>query len=371
MKIVADENIPGLERFEAYGDLLVLPGREISRVHLQDAEALLVRSVTRVDAALVEGTALEFIGSCTIGEDHISQACCQKNGITVVNAPGSNANSVAEYVLACLLALKRKPAENRVAIVGYGNVGKRLETLLSSLGYCCYTCDPLLPAATMPNPVSLDEALKCEVVSFHTPLTHEGAYPTWHLLDKARIRQMQQGALLINTGRGAVIDNAALLDHLEHCPDAAPECVLDVWEGEPLVNLALMQHVSIATPHIAGYSVEGKLAATAIIHQAFCRHFGFEQKQTPCSTDQKEMLSVCDALEKAVLSVYDPRRDDSRMRTALSPGQLASFDEPARAAAFDRLRKAYWPRREFSHFRLEAGFSAELKQQLLLLGFIE
>lgn len=372
MRILADENIPLVDAFFAeHGDIRRMPGRSINRAALEQAEVLLVRSVTRVDRELLEGSAVRFVGTCTIGTDHLDIDYFDEVGIDWASAPGCNARGVVDYVLGSLLALAEGEGvalhDRRYGVIGAGEVGGRLVEVLRGLGWDVRVCDPPRQAREVGEFVGLDEILEeCDVISLHTPLTLEGEHSTFHLLDGARLAQLRPGAWLINAARGAVVDNAALREQLARRPDI--QAVLDVWEGEPQVDVELAELCWIATPHIAGYSLDGKLRGTAQIYQAFCASKGIEPKVElaelmpaaplrglafDASVDPAEMLStICRA-------VYDPRRDDAAFRRSLGG------DEGQRRVDFDQLRKQYPPRREIDSLQIEIS-AAEPKLERIV-----
>ena len=349
MLIVADENIPLLDEFfAAFGEIRRHPGRAIDRAALGDAEVLLVRSVTRVDRALLEGSRVRFVGTCTIGTDHLDLDYFAAAGIAWSSAPGCNARGVVDYVLGCLLALAertgRQLPELTYGVVGAGQVGGRLVEVLRGLGWDVRVCDPPRQAAEGGDFVELADILReCDVLSLHTPLDAA----TRHLLGAEQLRALKPGAWLINASRGAVLDNAALKAHLRGGADL--QVALDVWEGEPQVDPELAALCQIATPHIAGYSLDGKLRGTAQIYQAYCRAMGLaEQVQLdellpPAwlgALSLHEDAAIDWALATLCRAVYDPRRDDADFRRSLVG------DAAQRKAAFDQLRKHYPHRRE-------------------------
>lgn len=349
MQIVADENIPLLDEFFAgFGTLQRHPGRAIDRAALGDAEVLLVRSVTRVDRALLEGSKVRFVGTCTIGTDHLDLDYFAAAGIAWSSAPGCNARGVVDYVLGCLLALGertgRRLPELTYGVVGAGQVGGRLVEVLRGLGWDVRVCDPPRRAAEGGDFVELAEILReCDVLSLHTPLDAS----TRHLIGAEQLRALRPGAWLINASRGAVLDNAALKAQLRGGADL--QVALDVWEGEPQADPELAALCQIATPHIAGYSLDGKLRGTAQIYQAYCRTMGLaEQVQLdellpPAwlgALSLHEDAAIDWALATLCRAVYDPRRDDADFRRSLVG------DAAQRKAAFDQLRKHYPHRRE-------------------------
>ncbi len=365
MRILADENIPLVEAFfAAFGEIHRLPGRAIDRAALEDCEVLLVRSVTRVDRALLEGTSVRFVGTCTIGTDHLDLDYFAEAGIDWASAPGCNARGVVDYVLGSLLALAEGTgqclSDKCFGVVGAGQVGGRLVDVLRGLGWDVRVCDPPRQAREGGDFVTLDDVLaECDVISLHTPLTREGEQATYHLLDQARLARLQPGAWLINASRGAVLDNRALRELLLlQRPDL--QVVLDVWEGEPQVDPALAALCRLATPHIAGYSLEGKLRGTAQIYRAFCTARGLpieveldELMPRPALRRMAFSETVTPAALLATLcrAVYDPRRDDADFRRTLRG------DAEVRRVAFDQLRKHYPVRREIDG--LEVSLSGD------------
>ncbi len=355
MRIVADENIPLLDEFFAgFGAISRHPGRAIDRAALGDAEVLLVRSVTRVDRALLEGSAVRFVGTCTIGTDHLDLDYFKEAGIAWSSAPGCNARGVVDYVLGALLALAEKTgkplAERCYGVIGAGQVGGRLVKVLRGLGWDVRVCDPPRQAAEGGDFVDLASILRdCDVISLHTPLDAS----TRHLIGTRELQQLRPGSWLINASRGAVIDNQALHGHLRAGADL--QVVLDVWEGEPQVDPDLAALCQIATPHIAGYSLDGKLRGTAQIYQAYCAANGLaEQVQLSDLLPPAwlaELSLHADATPEWALAtlcraVYDPRRDDADFRRSL----VGTAEQ--RKAAFDVLRKHYPYRREIEGLRV-------------------
>ncbi|RRV11362.1 4-phosphoerythronate dehydrogenase PdxB [Stutzerimonas xanthomarina] len=362
MHILADENIPLVDEFFAgFGKIRRMPGRSINRAALENVDVLLVRSVTRVDRELLEGSAVRFVGTCTIGTDHLDLDYFEQTGIEWASAPGCNARGVVDYVLGSLLALSEVRGEalarRRFGVVGAGEVGGRLLEVLRGLGWDVRVCDPPRQVREAGDFVSLDEILaECDVISLHTPLTLGGDWPTFHLFDQARLSRLRPGTWLINASRGAVVDNAALRDLLLQRPDL--EAVLDVWEGEPQVDVALAGLCRIATPHIAGYSLDGKLRGTAQIYAALCAARGVEPAielaqlmPGPALTELAFASSAEPAEMLATLcrAVYDPRRDDADFRRSLLG------NEAQRRAGFDLLRKQYPPRREIDGLKVRIG----------------
>ncbi|TXH98073.1 MAG: 4-phosphoerythronate dehydrogenase PdxB [Pseudomonas sp.] len=374
MQIVADENIPLLDEFFAgQGTIRRAPGRAIDRAVLGDAELLLVRSVTRVDRALLQGSQVRFVGTCTIGTDHLDLDYFAEAGIAWASAPGCNARGVVDYVLGSLLALAehsgRRLPELSYGVVGAGQVGGRLVELLRGLGWRVQVCDPPRQAAEGGDFVDLARILaECDVISLHTPLDTA----TRHLIGAQQLEALRPGAWLINASRGAVLDNAALKAHLQTGADL--QVALDVWEGEPQVDPELAALCRIATPHIAGYSLDGKLRGTAQIYQAYCRVMGLQPQVRlddllPPAWLAEVQLHASAAPDWALATlcraVYDPRRDDADLRRSLCG------DAAQRRAAFDALRKHYPYRREIEGLPLRLqGDSPALARLAAALGCV-
>jgi erythronate-4-phosphate dehydrogenase len=357
MLILTDENIPcAREAFASLGQVVTLPGRAMTKEAARDAEVLLVRSVTRVGPELLEGTRVEFVATATIGFDHVDRNYLATRGIGFAAAPGSNAQSVAEYVATALLVLesrgKLRLAGSTLGIVGVGNVGSRVARVAQALGMRTLLNDP--PRARAEGAagfVSLENiCADAEVLTFHVPLTREGPDPTWHLLDQALLERVRPGAVLLNTSRGGVHDTCALkaARHLG-------ALVLDVFEQEPAIDPDLVALADLATPHIAGYSYDGKVAGTRMIFDAVCGFLGRPAKWpegVPPARDLRCQLDRPDVLD-AVRRTYDIGADDARLREV-----MRSPAPEERARGFDRLRKEYPRRHEFANWRIELGREA-------------
>jgi len=371
VKIVADQNIPNVsEAFAGLGEVELLPGREITAADLRDCRCLLVRTVTRVDAHLLAGSAVEFVGTATIGTDHIDLDYLQSAGIGCSNAAGCNAEAASEYVVSGLFALAESrgfdPLTRRAGIVGCGNVGSRLLHKLETLGLDCLVCDPPLQekGEQQRDFVDLDTILHaCDFISLHVPLTRDGRHPTFHLLGPERLRQLRHGCLLVNAARGEVIDNSALLEVLAGRDDLV--VFLDTWEGEPRPNRELLRRVDLATPHIAGYSVEGRLRGTQMILDAACAHFDLES-----AWHMSQKLPPQQRIEGPVESwsdLFHRHCDIWRDHEALLSG--ADFDDNALGKHFDSLRRVYPDRLEYDRFEVGASTTGLPSTALQQLGF--
>ncbi len=382
MKIVADENIPLLTAFFGeMGELVRLPGRNMKLADVADADILLVRSVTKVNEALLSGSSVRFVATATSGTDHIDTDWLQQQGIGFADAAGCNARSVTEYVLSALDILQERYGfrleEKTAGIIGKGQVGSRLLEALKRLGVKCLVCDPFVemqadPADSGINWCDHDTLLaKSDIVTLHVPLTTGGDYPTRHMLNAERLQSLKPGAILLNTARGPVIDNRALDACLAERDDLT--AVLDVWEHEPAVDPSLLQKVDIGTAHIAGYSLDGKLAGTDAIYQAVCRFFGLPVRVKLGNIKPIPELSclsfTCNAESQtaastAIRAVYDVRRDDATLRRG-----IALSDEEQRIY-FDQLRREYAERREFSTLKVSTTHcQSDVIGRLSALGF--
>lgn len=379
MRIFIDENIPqGPEVFSAYGEVTTFPGRTLSREHLDEADVLLVRSITRVDAGLLEGTPVRFVGTATIGVDHVDQEYLRANGIGFSAAPGCNARSVAEYFAAALLHLKARHGVSlqgrTVGVVGYGNVGKQVAAIAPALGLKVLLSDPPLEQAGAPHPdgpfLPLEELVRrSDIVTMHTPLTKTGPHPTLKMLDRGIFAAVERPKVFMNMGRGEAMDEAALLEALGQ--GKIMHLVLDVFPGEPNVNPELARKARLISPHIAGYSIQGKLNGTGQILAAFLRHFGLEAKtavEMPAPADPVirwagDGRNVEEDLARCVRRSYDITRDDADLR--------AWVGNPDFAKHFDALRKRYPVRHEFADYEVTGipADRAELKERLRALGF--
>ncbi|MDF7681469.1 4-phosphoerythronate dehydrogenase PdxB [Enterobacteriaceae bacterium ESL0689] len=368
--MLVDENMPyARELFSRIGTVRAVAGRPLPASALQGVDALMVRSVTSVNEALLAGKGVQFVGTATAGTDHVDQAWLQQAGIGFSAAPGCNAIAVVEYVFSALLMLAERDGfaltDRCVGIVGVGYVGGCLQKRLQALGVKTLLCDP--PRADRGDGEdfrSLDELVEeADILTFHTPLYLTGPYATHHLADQALLRRLKPGSILINSCRGPVVDNQALLQCLQ--AGQSLSVVLDVWEPEPDLNLALLASVDIGTAHIAGYTLEGKARGTTQVFEAYSAFRGQPQQvalETLLPTPAVDGVTLQGELDQAILKrlvhlVYDVRRDDALLRNVA--GQ---------AGGFDRLRKNYPQRREWSSLRVQCR-DARAAATLCQLGF--
>ncbi|MFD2180205.1 4-phosphoerythronate dehydrogenase [Veronia pacifica] len=374
MKILIDENMPYAEAlFGQLGEVIAKPGRDLTADDLVGIDALMIRSVTRVNRALLsKANQLTFVGTATAGMDHVDQALLSERGITFTAAPGCNKVGVAEYVLSALMVLGQQQGftfTNRVVgIVGAGQVGSYLAGCLDALGIKYLLCDPIKASQGDQRPFhSLDTLIEqCDVLTIHTPLTKEGEHKTHHLMNKERLARLKPGAILINAARGPIVSN----DDLKHALNTqALTAVLDVFEHEPEVDMSLLPLLAFATPHIAGYGLEGKARGTTMIFNSFCESIDNPLRADPSSLlptapfpaltlsrqwENPDLMALCQM-------VYDIRRDDSEFRREMAEPCL-------HRTTFDRLRKNYRDRREYSAITVagQASFGVE---SLAKLGF--
>jgi erythronate-4-phosphate dehydrogenase len=372
LSIVADQQILFAEEaFSSFGKIKLVDGRSIDQATLKNADILLVRSVTRVNEALLKDTNISFVGSATSGIDHIDTDYLKQSERRFSHAPGSNARSVAEYVLSSLYAAAEYHdfdlANKTVGIIGCGQVGSRVKRFMESLGVECLLNDPPLAEQTSTGAyVDLERIADADIITIHVPLTTEGKYPSNQLVNKAFLDRLKSDVILINTARGEVVDESALLSFKESNPNA--KLILDVWCNEPKINIDIFQQAFIGTPHIAGYSYDGKLKATKILAAALAlatsrkssdaRLLGSEIEADTIEYDDEN------AIQLAVMHAYDVRSD------AIALKELINMECEDRGGYFDSLRKNYPIRREFTHRRINTKkMGHEMNQQLLDLGF--
>ncbi|MBL8285539.1 4-phosphoerythronate dehydrogenase [Acinetobacter johnsonii] len=348
MKIVADENLAFTDYFFAeFGEIEHKAGRTLTHADVVDAKALLVRSVTQVNPALINNTTLQYVGSATIGTDHLDIEAIEKQNIQWANAAGCNAQAVAEYVITALLhlnpALLNAEESFTLGIIGLGNVGSRLAYMAKLLGWNVIGHDPFVQQDTIQQ-VDLNTLLStADAISLHVPLTKTGSHPTYHLFNAEAFAAMKTTAILINSARGPVIEEQALLADIEK---TQRKVVLDVFEHEPVISEQVLKAVTLVTPHIAGYSLEGKARGTQMIYEAFCKTFQFEahksfESQLPVCAQYFEGQDLKSALQKHLNEIYPIARDDQALRACLKEGMIDQ-------KAFDHLRKTYPLRREWA-----------------------
>ncbi len=360
MKILADENIPHIrELFSPFAKIVSCEGRGISAEKVRDIDVLFVRSVTQVDKALLENSSVRFIGTATIGIDHLDTTWLDKQGIKYINTPGCNAVAVAEYVLSGLFVIAEQFAidlrTSKIGIIGAGNVGTAVSHRLEILGIPFGLYDPPLENAGDKRPMmSEQELMTCDFITVHVPLTsaEQSQWPTTNMINEHFFNKMKALKYLINSARGHVIDGQALKNWLDS--DNEHQAIIDVWENEPSIDSELLEKCFLSTPHIAGHTREGKSRGTLMLYHAFCKHFGFEDTLSDVEIIKRDLpkdiihlnqeQSFMEALSSAIWKVYDIRDDDKALRGGLTKDITKHFD---------RLRKSYKVRREFNAHRLD------------------
>ena len=355
MKVICDSDIPFLKgALEPHCEVVYARGSEISRDMVKDADALVVRTRTKCDASLLEGSNVRFIATATIGYDHIDTRWCESHGITWTNAPGCNSWSVQQYIGSLLVTLSRQLGfsfrEKTLGVVGVGNVGSKVARLAALLGFRVLLCDPPRARREGSGPfVSIDEIIsRSDIITLHVPLIRDGEDATFHMFDSTRLSAMNPNQILINSSRGEVVDGDALKAALSGKIIRA--AALDVWENEPRIDSGLLSLLFTGTPHIAGYSVDGKATGTTMSVQALGKFFDlpcrdWEVTQVPQSLQPSEFSidtigkSPQEVLADAILHTYDIRTDDAALRADI--------------ASFEKQRSNYPVRREFPAFSVK------------------
>ena len=355
MKVVCDSAIPFLKgALEPYCEVSYARGSEICSEMVKDADALIVRTRTRCDSKLLEGSKVRFIATATIGYDHIDTKWCESHGIRWTNAPGCNSWSVQQYIGSLLVTMSRTLGfsfrEKTIGVVGVGNVGSNVARLAVLLGFRVLLCDP--PRARREGSgqfVSLDEIIsRSDIITLHVPLIRDGEDATFHMFDESRLASMNKSQILINSSRGEVVDGEALKNALTQKRILAAS--LDVWENEPQIDPELLSLLFTGTPHIAGYSVDGKATGTTMSVQALGKFFDlpcrdWEVTEVPQSVQPSEFSidaagkTPQEVLADAILHTYDIRTDDAALRASV--------------ATFEKQRSNYPVRREFPAFSVK------------------
>jgi len=377
MKIVIDENVLlGMETFSLIGEVVSVSGREISPEVVKEADILVVRSVTEVNEQLLKNSNIKFVGSATAGIDHVDVEYLESRDIGFASAPGSNSNSVAEYIITALLLLDRKEKlsleEMSLGVVGVGNVGSKVVKKAEGLGIKVLQNDPPRYRESEDSVfLELDELMGCDVITLHVPLSFSGVDKTLNLFDEKRINKMKQGSVLINTSRGKVVEQSVLKLALKK--EILSGAVLDVWEEEPDIDKEMLEMVDIGTSHIAGYSYDGKVKGTKMVFDAICEFFSIDKEWTvelpPPEVPYIEKTvyendNFAEIIADIVFRVYDVREDDRRLR------QILNLEGQEKNKFFDGLRANYRVRREFFNTRLKLNTeSKHLKNSFRALGF--
>lgn len=354
MKLIVDENITfAKEAFSSFGRLKLLNGRSFTNNEVKDADVLIVRSITPVDKELLKNSKVKFIGTATIGTDHIDLNYLESKKIKFADAKGCNADSVAEYVFTALLRVaseeKISLKGKTIGVVGIGNIGSRVAKLAELFGMKVLKNDPPLDRKGVgQNYSSLNELLGTDIITLQVPLSLEGIDKTFHLFNGDNLKKIKPGAIIINTSRGAVINSTNLLEE-----DAQKnfKLILDVWEHEPLINNSLVERSKVGTAHIAGYSLEGKVNGTKMIYDSLCQYLNIKPtwkpelpkiEQTDLRVPEGETYE--ERLYKLFATIYNIQNDDSKLR------EISKYRLNEQAGYFDKLRKDYPIRREFSNY---------------------
>ncbi len=371
IRITADDKIPFLKGvLEPFAQITYLPGSQIDRNTVMDSDALLVRTRTKCSSDLLSGTSVRFIGTATIGFDHIDTGFCNANNIRWTNAPGCNSSSVMQYIAAALMRISLESGLSlsrlTFGIVGVGNVGSKVQKLAETLGMKVLLNDPPRQRKEKKGIfVSIEQVLEeSDIITLHVPLNTGGKDNTFHLIDADTLSKMKKGAWLINTSRGEVVEPDALKEALTG--ESIAGAILDVWEKEPEIDIPLMHMAFLATPHIAGYSADGKANGTSMVVNELCRFFDISLKEWFPSEipDPADPMLVIDCHGKgleeiagrAVSHSYNIMADDVRLR----------FD-PSR---FEKERENYPLRREFPSYSIELRDGTEEARALIsALGF--
>lgn len=378
MKIVVDQKIPFVEKaFGPFGIIAKYDSRAIDAAAVKDADALLVRSETKVNDKLLTGSKVKFVGTATIGTDHVDLEFLKRADIAFASAPGCNSNAVVQYVFSALFTLAKRNhfylKGKTLGVVGVGNIGSKIVRVCGSLGMKVLQNDPPLARTTgEPRFIPLDDLMESDFITIHVPFTKGGPDPTYHLFDEARISKLKRGSTLINTSRGGVVDNGAMKKAVRE--GLMGNGVLDVWENEPNIDTELLDLLPLGTPHIAGYSINGKVNATRMIYKAFCEFFNLPQEWDSSAVipvPEQPVVGLIESPEneEAIVSeivrdIYKIQDDDASLR------KIASIPQEQRGAYFKGLRGNYNFRHEFSDFTATVSSDkSSLAETLRAFGF--
>ena len=362
------------EVFSDLGEVRPFAGNELRPNALRDVDALVVRTVTTVNADLLEGSAVRFVGAASAGMDHVDRDYLLRKGIYFRHAAGCNANAVSEYVVTALHAVAARRnwtlAEKSLAVIGVGHVGSRVARKARAIGMNVLLCDPPLADATGDGRYTpFESVLGADILTFHTPLTDDGPYPTRHMLNRDVVGRLNPEQFLINTSRGEVFDGRALVTALREKKILG--AILDVWEGEPEIDYSLLELTDIGTPHIAGSTLDGKIRAVTLIRDQLCEFLGIV---SPFNTDgfypparrisPQSDNAPGETVSQVLCEAYDISKDDTALR------ELTPLPEKIRGKSYERLRSARFLRQEFSHYTVEFRDSCrELTDIFVGIGF--
>lgn len=336
MKVIIDNKIPFIQEAisQIADEVIYAPGKDFTPALVKDADALIIRTRTRCNRALLQGSSVRFIATATIGFDHIDTEYCREAGIAWSNAPGCNSASVAQYLMSSLLLLQQIRGKQlqglTLGIIGVGNVGTKIIQVAQELGMRVLLND--LPRQDKEGKADFSPlqtlAEECDLLTFHVPLYKEGKYKTFHLADEAFFRTLKRRPVIINTSRGEVIETNALLNALEN--NLISDAIIDVWENEPDINLTLLNKAFLGTPHIAGYSADGKANATRMSLDALCRFFHLEADYRITPPEPENPVINAATPTEAYLQMYDPRRDSEPLKTNPELFETLRGDYPLR-----------------------------------------
>ena len=315
MKIVIDKAIPFIEGRIKGAATIFLPGDEINREDVKDADALIIRTRTKCDASLLEGSNVKLIATATIGTDHIDLPWCENNGITVKSAPGCNAPGVAQYVFSSIFKCGFKPSAHTLGIIGYGNVGKIVAEWAAQMGIKTLIYDPPLEESGRKDVAwsSLEEVLlESDAVTLHVPMNKSGKYATLGMIGEKEMALMKEGSLLVNSSRGGIVDEKAFKNYIK---SGKIRGIVDVWLNEPFIDHQLLKLVEIATPHIAGYSFEGKLRGTEAVLNALQSFFPGKLSIMPSHSYLNTCHSSLNISRQLIEISYDPLRDSEILKS--------------------------------------------------------
>lgn len=366
--IIIDDAVPlAQEMFSSLGKVTCIPGKKIQAKHLEKADALIVRSRTEVNQSLIEKSPVQFIGSTVVGLDHIDQPLLKEKEISFYSAQSCNANSVAEYVITCIINYaeqKQMPLEEKtLGIIGVGNVGKQVQKKAIALGLSVLANDP--PRQEIEKHaqfVNLETALTADIITFHTPLNLSGPYPTHHLLNRHNINQVNKQALIINAARGGIIDENAWISYANQNPNLTS--IIDCWENEPNINPKLHAIANIATPHIAGHALEAKIKGSLMVYKTLCLFW--KQPETndwqhhlpkmPNTIQLNSSSSIQHDIYRVLAKCYQPLNDHKAINLTNNTD-------------FETYRRHYPIRREWSEYPVKTTNNLLLKKKLTSLGF--
>lgn len=364
LQIFCDQNIPlAKEHFSSWAHITFFDGRKLQKSDLQNVDILLVRSVTKINANLLQGTSIKVVGSATAGINHVDQEFLKSQDIFFCHAPGSNSWSVADHMLACIsqfiLDNKLKP-KAKIGVIAHGNVGSKVSSRLRSLGFEVVDYDP--PLAKLDSnfkSAPLEHLYDCDLLSFHTPLTKTGDYPTENSLDEAFFNSCKKGTIFCNTSRGEIVMEEALLK--AHKSGQIAELVMDVFEDEPNINPYWLENTDFCTPHIAGYSYTGKIRGTRMLAEQITDHLKIDYTSPSTAADAPTLEWITsESIWEFILKGHDVQGDHNRLLSAYS--QVKNANE-----VFDSLRKSYPKRLEFGDFKIKLTIEMNTPENLELL----